>query len=72
MSRHQNYDEEIISLLINSINQIQIKKICIRLLSNDETSLRINDEIIIRNCRKFDEKISNSQTNDIASNDVSF
>ena len=65
MPRHQNYDEEIISLLINSINEIQIKKIYIELLPG-------NDETYLRTCRKIYEKILNFQTNNIASNDVSF
>ena len=60
----RNYDEEFVSLLINSINEIQIEKINIWLLGNDETKLRI--------CRKVDEIISNFQTNNIASDDVSF
>ena len=60
----RNYDYEFVSLLVNSINEIQIENIHIVLLGNDETKLR--------NCRKFDEIISNFQTNNIASNDVGF
>ena len=62
MSYDQNYDEEIISLLINSINEIQIQKIYIGLRGNNETNIRI--------CRKFHQIILNFQTINIASNDV--
>ena len=48
---------------MNSINEIQNKKISIRLIGDYETKLR--------NCRKIHEKILNFETNNIASNDVS-
>ena len=61
----ENYDEEFVSLLINSINEIQIKKIEIWLRGND-------NETNVRNRRIFLESILNFQTNNIASYDVSF
>ena len=58
------YDEELISSLINSINNVQFKKIRVELLSDANTKIRI--------CSKFDENISNFQTHNIASYDVRF
>ena len=58
----QNYDENNISTLINSINEIKCKKIHIELGGNDETKLRF--------CIIFQDKISIFQTNNIASSDV--
>ena len=64
ISVSQTFDDETISLLIKSINDIQIKKIYIEVPnSNNETALRI--------ITKFYDKILNFQTNNIASNDVS-
>ena len=44
--------------------QIQVNKIEIRLLGNYETKLRT--------CKKYHDKILNFETNNIASNNVSF
>jgi len=57
----QNYDENNISTLINSINEIKCKKIHLELGGNDETKLRF--------CIIFQDKISIFQTNNIASSD---
>jgi len=61
VSNFPKYDEEMFSLLINSINEIKIKKFHIDLTGNYETELRI--------CQQIYEKISNFQTNKIAFDD---
>ena len=63
MTNAENYDENNILLLINSVKNIQFKKIKIELKGNDGIKLRF--------CRKIEEIVSNFQTNNIASNDVS-
>ena len=61
----QNYEEEFILLLINSINYVQVSKIFISLPTElpNETKLQIS--------RSFHEKILSFTTNNITSNGVS-
>ena len=61
----QNYDEEFISTLINSVNEINIENILIELPS-------FLDENKLRFLSNFDSFVRRFQTNNIISNKVSY
>lgn len=63
MFNKRNWNEEFISIMINSVNKIQVKNFIIGLRSNDDEEKR-------RICRILDDKISNFDTNNIVSNNV--
>ena len=60
----QNYDDEFISTLMNSINEIHIKNILIELPG-------FFDEDKLRFLSRFDNYVRSFKTNNIISNDVS-